>query len=331
MTESRYPTPTPIDDELLSAYIDGQVTTAERQRVEQALAKDAQVRERYETLQMTVTLMQDAPPVRVPRAFVLSEAQVLAAGGKVKGVKQPSFFERIFPRMMPLATAAVALLLVVLVSVDFLPGFAGGMNAPQPVSARNGNRSSACAGYGTDREMPAESAIEEVGRDGTRGRVDCAGRERSCWQPSVVEELAKREDVSSLNEALVRCALVNEAPAARAAAKSSVQKSPMPVLLQKRQWRAMPEGEIAADEAESMLEAAGDSAESFGADSSEQEDQVAELASEPAEDDAPRIAIESDGGRPTWLRPLEFILALLFVVLLVGTFLLRKRTHADTP
>jgi anti-sigma factor RsiW len=127
MTHPRFPTRSTIGDELLSAYLDGQVTAAERQRVEQALTADAGLRERYEALQMTVNLLQNAAPLRLPRAFVLSEAQVLAAGGKVRGAKQPGFFERLFPRMAPLATAAIAVLLVVLVGFDLLSGPGGGV------------------------------------------------------------------------------------------------------------------------------------------------------------------------------------------------------------
>ncbi|NOX62843.1 MAG: hypothetical protein GXP42_12990 [Chloroflexi bacterium] len=115
--------PFEISDELLSAYLDGEVTTAERARIEQALADDPEVRERLESLRWTVSLLREAPRLSVPRAFILSETEVLAAGGKVKGVRQPGWMDRWLAglsRAMPAATAAVAVLLLFVVGVDLL-------------------------------------------------------------------------------------------------------------------------------------------------------------------------------------------------------------------
>ena len=103
---------TPISDELLSAYIDRQISGAELQRVEMALASEPALQQRLASLQATVSLLQKTPSLVVPRAFVLSENQVLAAGGRVKGVKQPSFWEKWLPKMMPVATAFIAILFV---------------------------------------------------------------------------------------------------------------------------------------------------------------------------------------------------------------------------
>lgn len=101
-----------ISDELLSAYMDHQIDEAELRRVETALAAEPALQHRLETLQATVTLMRNAPVLVVPRALTLSESQVLTAGGQVKGVKQSAFWERWLPRLMPAATAVVALLFV---------------------------------------------------------------------------------------------------------------------------------------------------------------------------------------------------------------------------
>ncbi len=111
----------PISDDLLSAYLDGQVTPAERQRVEKALAEDPAVRERYMMLRQTVLLLRQTPRVAVPRSFVLSEAQVLAAGGRVAGVERPGLFARLLAGMsmaLPVATAAVAVAFFLVVGVD---------------------------------------------------------------------------------------------------------------------------------------------------------------------------------------------------------------------
>lgn len=114
-----------ISDELLSAYLDGQLTAAETARVEQARALNIEVAMRLETMAHTVGLLRQTPRLAVPRSFVLSEAQVLAAGGRVKGA-QPArraggfwaWLGELSPRLMPLATAAVALALLVVVGMD---------------------------------------------------------------------------------------------------------------------------------------------------------------------------------------------------------------------
>ncbi|MCY4410349.1 MAG: zf-HC2 domain-containing protein, partial [Caldilineaceae bacterium] len=65
-----------VDEELVAAYIDGDVTTEERQRVEAAMATDEQVAWEVNTMRQTVELLQDLPAVPLPRSFVLTEDQV---------------------------------------------------------------------------------------------------------------------------------------------------------------------------------------------------------------------------------------------------------------
>lgn len=114
-----------ISDELLSAYLDGQLTAAETARVEQARALNGEVAMRLEAMAHTVGLLRQTPRLAVPRSFVLSEAQVLASGGRVKGAKPArrsggfwAWLGGLSPRLMPLATAAVALALLVVVGMD---------------------------------------------------------------------------------------------------------------------------------------------------------------------------------------------------------------------
>lgn len=73
MTTSRYPE---ITDELLSAYIDGAVTGAERSAVERAVRDDPDVAWRLTTLQETVHLLRSLPAVQAPRSFVLTAEQL---------------------------------------------------------------------------------------------------------------------------------------------------------------------------------------------------------------------------------------------------------------
>ncbi len=65
-----------LGTELLSAYLDGQVTAAERDRVAAHLHECALCRSEAEGLRQMILLVQALPRVPVPRAFTLSEAQV---------------------------------------------------------------------------------------------------------------------------------------------------------------------------------------------------------------------------------------------------------------
>jgi hypothetical protein len=72
----RNPEQAHVDVDMLSAYLDEQVTPAERARVDGHLATCAACRSELESLRRTVTLLQALPRVPVPRAFTLSEARV---------------------------------------------------------------------------------------------------------------------------------------------------------------------------------------------------------------------------------------------------------------
>jgi len=67
---------TPINDELLSAYIDGLVTNEEKAEVEAAVAADPALAWELDTLRRTVALVRDLPQIPLPRSFVLTEEQV---------------------------------------------------------------------------------------------------------------------------------------------------------------------------------------------------------------------------------------------------------------
>ena len=58
--------------ELLSSYIDGEVTDAERARVEEHLATCDACREELESLRWTVSVLAEMPEVQTSRSFVFS-------------------------------------------------------------------------------------------------------------------------------------------------------------------------------------------------------------------------------------------------------------------
>lgn len=60
-------------NERLSAYIDGELGASERVRLERQFAGDADLRAELAALRRTIALVQDLPPVAVPRNFLLPQ------------------------------------------------------------------------------------------------------------------------------------------------------------------------------------------------------------------------------------------------------------------
>jgi anti-sigma factor RsiW len=71
--------------DLLSPYLDGQVTDKERTLVEQALAVSPELRRELEALRRTIALVAALPPVSAPRPFTLTEADVRPIAPRAKG------------------------------------------------------------------------------------------------------------------------------------------------------------------------------------------------------------------------------------------------------
>ncbi|MCC6454891.1 MAG: hypothetical protein IT328_08125 [Caldilineaceae bacterium] len=77
-----------ITDELLSAYIDGEVSEQERTLVEAAIAADEEIAWRLNSLRQTVTLLRELPELALPRSFTLTldQAALSQADGQLAGV-----------------------------------------------------------------------------------------------------------------------------------------------------------------------------------------------------------------------------------------------------
>ena len=65
--------------DLLSPYLDGEVTEEERVLVEQALAASPEVQQELDSLRQTITMIQALPQVSAPRPFTLSQADIQPA------------------------------------------------------------------------------------------------------------------------------------------------------------------------------------------------------------------------------------------------------------
>lgn len=94
------------DDELLSAYVDGQLLGRARQEFEARLAVEPELRARLEATRRMMGLVRSLPPVPAPRNFILDPARV----GKPARARQAA---RWYPTLRLATTLATALLIVV--------------------------------------------------------------------------------------------------------------------------------------------------------------------------------------------------------------------------
>jgi hypothetical protein len=100
-------------DRRLSAYVDGELAHRQRARVESHLARCQECRASLRSLRWTKELLHHAPAVRVPRSFVVREADVARRRRRV--VRRPLLATQ-------WATAVVALLFVLVLGGDLLLG-----------------------------------------------------------------------------------------------------------------------------------------------------------------------------------------------------------------
>ncbi len=109
------------DVERLSAYLDGELSQAERARLESRLARDAGLSAALDELRATRALLRRTPRRRAPRSFILTP--------KMASLRPP------LPRAVPVlrwATAVATLLLFVTFAGNLLGPIALGAQAPAP-------------------------------------------------------------------------------------------------------------------------------------------------------------------------------------------------------
>ncbi|HEY8291338.1 MAG TPA: zf-HC2 domain-containing protein, partial [Thermomicrobiales bacterium] len=108
--------PPPIDDELLSAWLDGEVSPTERATVEAAIAADPVVRARATDLRATVALVQGLPQPAPRRTFILTPEQAAAIRPA-----RVAWITRLFPVVVA-ASAVAAVLCLALIAGDLATG-----------------------------------------------------------------------------------------------------------------------------------------------------------------------------------------------------------------
>jgi len=116
----------PETRDLLSPYLDGEVTADERARVQDALAQSAELRAELDSLRHTVQIMQTLPRMVAPRPFTLSAADVGLEESKPRG-----FFGWLKPAITALGAVAALAVVVVVGMTIFRQSGVGGQNATQ--------------------------------------------------------------------------------------------------------------------------------------------------------------------------------------------------------
>ncbi|MFQ5813971.1 MAG: zf-HC2 domain-containing protein, partial [Anaerolineae bacterium] len=129
-------------EEMLSAYLDGELSPKEQARVEKHLAQCADCAQNLRTLRQTVALLGELSPVAVPRSFVIRPAPA---------VQRPSLFQtrRTYVYLRAATALATILFAVVLAGDAFLTGL-----APYLAPAR--------APEVIVREVPVEKVVVET-------------------------------------------------------------------------------------------------------------------------------------------------------------------------
>jgi anti-sigma factor RsiW len=117
-------------DELLSAYLDGELGERERQRLEARLAQDPMLRAELRALHQTVSLLEELPQVAARRNFILSRSMVERRQPAPRPAPEARL--RWAAPLLTAATAVVSLLFaVVLVGDLLLPGTGGLASVPE--------------------------------------------------------------------------------------------------------------------------------------------------------------------------------------------------------
>lgn len=113
------------DLEILSAYLDGQISPTERQRLESRLAQEPALRSALADLRRTRQLLRVAPQAQRRRSFALTPEMV----------RPPRRMQRAFSTMRLVSVVASLLFAVVFIGNAFTAGFRSGSIALAPASA----------------------------------------------------------------------------------------------------------------------------------------------------------------------------------------------------
>jgi hypothetical protein len=136
--------------EQLSAYLDGQLSGAEKTRLESRLASDRELASALSDLRQTRTVLRKTPQRRAPRNFTLTP--------KMAGIKPP------VPRAVPAlswASAVAAILFVCTLGVNLLGQLSFGAAAPMAAQSAPYVGGGDGGGYGGGAPEPTQAPVAE--------------------------------------------------------------------------------------------------------------------------------------------------------------------------
>lgn len=146
-------------DELLSAYLDGELSVDARARLEAQLAADPGLRAELDALRHTVALVHDLPSVSVPRNFILPRG--MAARHRPARQARPRLAWA--APFLTVATAVASLLFVVVLAGDLLLlGARNRASAPvlEPQMAAEAPRELPAPVPASEKEVVVEAEVE---------------------------------------------------------------------------------------------------------------------------------------------------------------------------
>lgn len=148
--------PPPIDDETLSAYLDGALDAAEAVTVADALRRDPALAARARETEAIVTLLRALPQPAPRRTFVLTPET--AAPVRHRRASRPGWLGRMVPLMAATSAVAAVLLLALFIGDLRTDGFrAPGDRARMTARAVNEAAADAAMVAATPAEGPAAS------------------------------------------------------------------------------------------------------------------------------------------------------------------------------
>jgi anti-sigma factor RsiW len=142
--------------EMLSAYIDGELSPAQKARVETHLAECEECAEDLRTLRQTVNLLGQLPTVKAPRSFVIREAQV--APRRRVGLK----WRWAYPALQGATVVAFLLFVVVSAGDAVLTRFAPSMSGAPLVEYRAPTIEDREAEWVAQEKAVEETVVSEV-------------------------------------------------------------------------------------------------------------------------------------------------------------------------
>ena len=134
--------------ETLSAYLDNELASADRDRVDQQLAQSSDLRDELAEMKLWQAQMRNLPTRRVPRNFTLDPA--------IYGRPQRQPFAAAYP-VLRTATAVTAFLFVIALAASLYMGGITGETSPQPASTAMQEMAPAA-----DEAVPAVGALDEM-------------------------------------------------------------------------------------------------------------------------------------------------------------------------